>query len=461
MTEQKHTHTILVVDDEPGPRQAIQMILQDKYNVLTCDNAQEAMDVINLGMVDIVFLDIRMPGFDGVEFLSQLKETATDVEIALITGYPSTQSAIRAMQHGAYDYVIKPFDKNKIEKVAQIGIKRRTKRKREKKITADLLSETFQKETLRSNLKTGKQEKDYSHFADSQKAAQAVYARAIKTIEILLEKMKTGQDLNPYMEKIDSLLDEVFNQLLSGNALLDNLYEAKGYQSFKLSDHIVNLLILSLFLGISMKLDRTQLRQLGLSCVFCDLGMDQLRGVIEKPRKLTAKEFDSVKSHVYRSLGIAEKVVAVNVKKQVIEAILAHHERVDGTGYPRGLKGSTSINLLARIVGLADTYEAITHQRPYREKIQAHQTIKLLMSSLKVGFDREVIKALINNMSVYPIGTIVTLQTKEVAKVIDVRASSPMRPVVMILKDAQGQPVQGQIFLDLSEPNSPAINSPI
>lgn len=141
----KNINTVLVIDDDFGPRQAIQMILQGKYNVLTCDDPQKAIDVISAGDVDVVMLDIKMPNIDGIELLKAIRSTGAEVEVALITGFPSMQSAVEALQYGAYDYVIKPFDKDKIKDVVRRGIMRRTQKKLEKNFSSLLMSEIFEK----------------------------------------------------------------------------------------------------------------------------------------------------------------------------------------------------------------------------------------------------------------------------------------------------------------------------
>lgn len=125
MFRPKKANTVLVVDDEVGPREAIRMILQEKYNVLTADNPQQVLEIISSGEVDVVLLDIKLPKIDGLELLKQMKAADEHIEIVLVTGYPTMQSAIEAMQDGAYDYIIKPFDKEKIEQVVRKGIKRR------------------------------------------------------------------------------------------------------------------------------------------------------------------------------------------------------------------------------------------------------------------------------------------------------------------------------------------------
>lgn len=141
----KNSNKILVVDDEIGPREALRMILQNKYNVLTTDNPQEAMDAVSSGGIDIVMLDIKMPRIDGLKLLKAMKAIAPDIEVVLVTAYPSTQSAIEAMQYGAYDYVIKPFDKDRIEEVVRKGIIRHTQRKLEKDLTSNLMTEIYKR----------------------------------------------------------------------------------------------------------------------------------------------------------------------------------------------------------------------------------------------------------------------------------------------------------------------------
>ena len=141
----KNSRTILVVDDEVGPREALRMILQNKYNVLTTEDPQEAMNMVSSGSVDIVLLDIKMPRINGLKLLKAMKAIAPDIEAVLITAYPNTQTAIEAMQYGAYDYIIKPFDKDKIEAIVRKGIIRRTQRKLEKNMASNLMTEICQR----------------------------------------------------------------------------------------------------------------------------------------------------------------------------------------------------------------------------------------------------------------------------------------------------------------------------
>jgi HD-GYP domain-containing protein (c-di-GMP phosphodiesterase class II) len=140
----------------------------------------------------------------------------------------------------------------------------------------------------------------------------------------------------------------------------------------------------------------------------------------------------------------------------VKEAVQMHHERVNGKGYPRGIQ-QDSINPYAKIIGLVDTYEAMTNGRPYVEGMNAHKAVKFILSSLKGDFDEEVMKVFIDKMSVYPIGSIVRLDTRELARVVSVQPGSPLRPVVMVIRDANGEPVKERTIIDLSKQEFPSI----
>ncbi len=117
---------VLIVDDEQGPREAMRMILKDRCAVLTARNEEEALSRLNDVHldIDIVALDIRLGGEDGISLLQTIKKTAPNVEVFLVTGFPSVDTAVRAMRFGAYDYIVKPFDKNVVLEVVEKGIRR-------------------------------------------------------------------------------------------------------------------------------------------------------------------------------------------------------------------------------------------------------------------------------------------------------------------------------------------------
>lgn len=291
------------------------------------------------------------------------------------------------------------------------------------------------------------------HGVDNQGKAEEIYESAIHTVETLLDKVRRNENIAQYTDKLNELLNNLFNRLIMGDNILNSVYEERAGAYF-LPYHIVNVLILSSVLGLAAGFNKSRLSHLGLASIFYDIGMDSFKNIIEQPRKLESGEMEVVKGHVAKSLEILER--AGNINGIVKETVMMHHERALGDGYPAGIS-SGDINPYAKILGLVDTYEAMTHARPYRDGMNTHNAVKELVGSMRDEFDLDVIKIFVNKMSVYPIGSIIRLETGEIVRVISVKAGSPLRPVVMVLIDADGDNVKERVVIDLSEPNTPLI----
>lgn len=129
---------ILIVDDEQGPRESLRMILKDRYQVLTESDGARALEKIKTDDIDLVALDIKMSGLNGLELLQNIKKTIPDIEVFLITGFPSVSTAIEAIQKGAYDYILKPFDREAVLDVVRRGLNRRSQNLLEKEVLGPL-----------------------------------------------------------------------------------------------------------------------------------------------------------------------------------------------------------------------------------------------------------------------------------------------------------------------------------
>ena len=291
------------------------------------------------------------------------------------------------------------------------------------------------------------------HGTDSQEKSVEIYKGAVETVEGLLAKIRSAEDLNQYMDKVYELLDDIFNQLVIGDSILSSIYDDER-EGYFLPYHITNVLILSSVVGLNMGFNKSRLSHLGMAGMFYDTGMDALKEIMLQPRALTPEEYTAVKTHTLKSLDIIEGID--NVNEAVKETIGMHHEREDGTGYPEGISADR-INPYARILSLVDTYEAITHPRPYRGAMNTHKAVRYLLGPLKNKFDTDVMKIFINKMSVYPIGSIVRLDTEELARVISVQPGSPFRPVVMIFRGSGGENITERNIIDLSKQNFPSI----
>jgi signal transduction histidine kinase len=132
--------SILVVDDEMGPRESLKMILNPYYNVHTADRGAQAVEMLKQVPVDLVTVDLKMPGFSGINVLEKVKQHDPDIEAIIITGYGSLDTAIEGLRLGAFDYISKPFDVNHILSLVRRGLERRTAKARLRQVKSDFLS---------------------------------------------------------------------------------------------------------------------------------------------------------------------------------------------------------------------------------------------------------------------------------------------------------------------------------
>jgi HD-GYP domain-containing protein (c-di-GMP phosphodiesterase class II) len=136
--------------------------------------------------------------------------------------------------------------------------------------------------------------------------------------------------------------------------------------------------------------------------------------------------------------------------EDIAVAALQHHEHWDGRGYPRGLRGE-DIHLFGRVVGVADTYDAMISERPYRNSIIAYSAMKAILSDNGKRFDPQVLKAFLESMGVFPIGSIVQLNDSSVGRVTANHPDAPLRPRVELLLDASGTALEHREHVDLLE----------
>jgi len=200
---------------------------------------------------------------------------------------------------------------------------------------------------------------------------------------------------------------------------------------------LVNVCILSIEIGMELGYGDIQLVQIGVAAFLHDIGLKKYAEIISQAKKFSPKE----KKEVERS-AITSKEMLKNLKDKLGNAIMdiIEHsgEKINGTG-PRGLKGD-SISQAAQIIGLVDTYEALTHSRPYRQKYAPIEALKIILND-KETFNPKLTKILLERIGIYPKGTFVELSTKETAQVLRQNIKMPSAPVVRIIYDNDGKKV--------------------
>ncbi len=211
--------------------------------------------------------------------------------------------------------------------------------------------------------------------------------------------------------------------------------------------HVVNVSIIVLELGRGLGYEKQKLIELGVAGFMHDIGIIRFLELVNKSGKLSAEELRKIKEHPLNGLEILNKIGGEFIPG-LAEVISQEHERLDGSGYPKSLKDD-EISESAQIVGLADVYEAMTHFRPYRLRFSPSKTMNTILNE-KNAFRSKVLKVLLERIGIFPIGTMVRLNTKEIGMVFKANQGFPLRPMVIVLFDEAGNKLVGPKQIDLS-----------
>lgn len=212
-------------------------------------------------------------------------------------------------------------------------------------------------------------------------------------------------------------------------------------------EHCVDVSALSIIVGRQLGLPRDILDKLALGAILFDIGKIKIPSdILNKNGKLTDDEYVTIKSHVEEGFKIACEVEGIH--KSVLDIITTHHERYDGSGYPRKIE-KKSIPILGRIVGIVDCYDAMTSNRSYGQALPNDEVIKQIYTWRNTLFQNEIVEYFIQAIGIYPVGSVVELSNGEVGIVIAQNDFRRLRPRIMIVLDKSRKPVFTNRIRDL------------
>ncbi len=213
--------------------------------------------------------------------------------------------------------------------------------------------------------------------------------------------------------------------------------------------------ILALTLGIGYGLNRNDLYDLTLGCMLHDTGKIFIpMDILNKSKKLNGNEFDIIKGHCEKGFRYLRDNTDLSPRVRIIA--LQHQERFDGSGYPQGLKGS-EINKLAQISAVADVYDALTSDRPYRSALSPHEAIEYIMASGGTHFDTNMVKTFLKKIIPFPVGTVVELSNGFIGTVEKINENMILRPTLKIFKFGKKHLIP--FICDLSKENKIVIKN--
>lgn len=316
------------------------------------------------------------------------------------------------------------------------------------------LSEIIRKTSKEESPETGniiaqaiEQKEDRSQEQETEK----IYRHVIQNLDQLMGEIKDNKGIEG--ERIRSLAELILDSLLIDNDLLQILTSSTSSyetQNSVMSIHSVNVGIMSTNLGFAFKFDKSVLLDLCTSALLHDIGMLIIPAeIVKKPAKLTEKEYDLIKMHPTYGVKFLQNIK--HLPEMTEEIVLQHHEKINGKGYPEERRGD-QVSKFAQIVGVIEIFEAISHPRPYRkENIIPSEAVRIIIQEESTSFEKDVLKAFMSYITIYPTGSFVQLNTKEIGIVKSVNSDFPLRPVLEVIQDTNGKPLNEAKTVDLSK----------
>jgi len=326
---------ILVVDDEETIREIVSSMLGGAhFQTRQASSGIEALAILESGeQFDLVLSDLMMAEMDGIALLERAKERYPDMPIVMVTAVHDIQVALQALRNGAYDYLLKPFEREQLLATVRRALEnRRLKR---------------ENDAYRSNLET--------LVAARTQQWKAALSNLEKSYDITLEALGDALDLKDA--------------------------ETEG--------HSRRVTAYTIAIARKMGLAKEEVDVIARGAFLHDIGKMAIPDdILRKPGKLTVQEMDIMKEHCYRGYKIISRIPFL---AEAAEIVYSHQEFYDGTGYPRGLKGE-EIPLGARIFAIADTLDAMRSDRPYRKAQSIQAARKEIGAWAGRQFDPQIVK---------------------------------------------------------------------
>ena len=329
---------VLTVDDDPIILSLILNVLKADHNVIPFSSGEEALRYLEGHSADLMLLDCKMPGMSGFDVLEILRsdEKLKDIPVIFLTGSLDDGDEIKALDKGAIDYIHKPIKPESLLKRVALQLELMAHKTHLESLVAEKTEQLAQ-----SNLR----------LAQREKLTMELLAKASD-----IRDHETGEHISRTMSYIEIILKD----------LIDN--PRSGYEMTE--DRAMDIV------------EASQLHDIG------KLAMPDK--VLRKPGKLTPEEFEIIKQHPAAGKAILEEAVKKTPDderlKEALNIAYGHHEKWDGSGYPLGLKGE-DIPLSARIAAIADVFDALTSERPYKKAFPTDKALDIIYGDAGVHFD--------------------------------------------------------------------------
>ncbi len=296
------------------------------------------------------------------------------------------------------------------------------------------------------------QKAERASAAKSDDHSAMIYAQAQEAVERIFDDLEQG--IPPFPEAAKVIVSNVLKQILSDRAAMVTQVAIHKIKQFdrSLTTHALDTCILSLVVAIENELDQPTQEQIGMGALLHDAGYVRLpRNLVRKREECGGPDKILLQQHC--KLGVALLSEHPGMHEDVLRIVREHHERADGSGFPTGL-GSDKIWHLAQIVGIVDVYDSMVSRRGTRPAMIPHDAVRQLFLAAERGqFAKSLVELMIRSIGVYPVGSLIQLNTGEQAVVVGVNPQQRLKPLVKITTDPHGGSYATPIEVDLATPS--------
>jgi HD-GYP domain-containing protein (c-di-GMP phosphodiesterase class II) len=283
-------------------------------------------------------------------------------------------------------------------------------------------------------------------LATELRLARSAHASLSDSVEEVMDDLRRGVrlDLGKLKDGVEAMIDSILRNP-TAFAWLKELKRRDAYSY----QHAMGCAIWSASFGRHLGLERYEIRNLALGGLLCDIGMTRVPlELLGRQGPLAREEIELIHRHVQHGLELVNS--NRDIPPGIAEMVATHHERHNGSGYPNGLRGS-EIPIFGRIMGLVDSYDAMTCLRPYARVRSPHEAVAELYQQRGTLFQAELVEQFIQSCGIYPTGSLVELSDGQVGVVTEVHSLKRLRPRVMLLLDAQKKPLERFREIDLGD----------
>ena len=339
---------LLIVDDEPPvTRSVARLFRHDDYQVFTAHSTMEALTILGTTDIGVLISDISMPGVDGLSMCASVRKRKPDIVQIILTGQPTLDNAVAAINKlQLFSFMIKPWNEDALHHVVVNAF-------------------------------------DYFNLTQENKHLQLLTEQQNKLLK--------DANLN-LEEKVRNRTFQLEEALNEGILMLAKAAEEKDKET---GDHINRIMDLTYHLGIALGLPHEQASHIARFSRIHDVGKIHIPDhILNKPGPLDEEEWRLMKQHTVSGERIISELSYYQIAREIARS---HHENWDGSGYPDGLRQET-IPLSARIVAIADVFDALTHDRPYKKAWPKKDALSEMSCMSGVKFDPKIVRVFIANV---------------------------------------------------------------